>query len=171
MRSCACGSGAPVIDMIGSSAWATKPAAQLNFGSSSTGTPSIRQITATGSGYARSAIRSADPASAMSSSRRSTMVLISGSNDRTTRGANACCASLRSRVWSGGSRNRKPGVFPRGGIAPDSRSCCTTEDFMLSLHESGWRSTSSQAANADSTTMLVPGITNGPCARIRANSG
>ena len=50
--------GAPVIATNGSSACASKADAWLNIGSSSSGTPSSRQMTATGSGYARSPITS-----------------------------------------------------------------------------------------------------------------
>lgn len=42
---------------------------------------------------------------------------------------------------------------------------------MLSLHESGCRSTSSQSAKDENTVMFDSGMSSGPSPRICANSG
>ena len=60
-----------------------------------------------------------------------------GSRDLTTFGENALLTSRRNRVWSGGSRNRKPGV-PNGlACAPSAIARWAVVDFSRSLHDDG----------------------------------
>lgn len=71
-----------------------------------------------GQRQARSAMTSNSPASATLSSSPSTIAAMSGSSALTTFGENALLTSLRCRVWSGGSRNKKPGVPNGRGCSP-----------------------------------------------------
>ncbi|CNH03678.1 Uncharacterised protein [Mycobacterium tuberculosis] len=157
MRSSTFSDGAPVIVANGSSACASKPDARRNIGSSSRGTPSSRQMTATGRGYARSAITSKPPRSAIRSSNPSTNAVMSGRSAFTTFGANALLTSLRIRVWSGGSRNRNPGGHGGFGHAPDAICRCAIVELTRLLEDDGCRSTSSQSRAVEKTVRLASG--------------
>src|SRR5437660_1483210 len=91
--------------MIASSPRAMSRPHCLKRSRSSTGTPSIWQITVTGSGYANCSIRSIVPAPSTPSSRPSTIACTSGRSRSTIFGVKALLTSPRSRVWSGGSRS------------------------------------------------------------------
>ncbi len=99
------------------------------------------------------------------------MVATSGSSDLTTLGENALLTSRRNRVWSGGSRNRKPGV-PNGRTCwPAAKAFCAIVDLVRSLQESGWRRISSHSAKVEKTWRSLSGSCIGPLSRIRAYTG
>ena len=87
-----------------------------NCALSPSGIPNISEMTANGSGKARSAIRSISPRSATASRCSSTMRSIIGARSATRRGVNTLLTSLRKRVWSGGSMLRIE-VSSRGALS------------------------------------------------------
>src|SRR4051794_2186479 len=114
---------------------------------------------------------SKSPAPATSSSSASTIEVMSPSSALTTFGANACWASLRNRVWSGGSRNKKPGCPNGRAGAPLAMSRWATAEVSRSLDDDGCRSTSPQSRKEENTTRLASGRINGPRSWIRRYSG
>src|SRR6476661_2782518 len=96
---------------------------------------------------------------------------MSGSSDLITLGTNALLTSLRSRVWSGGSRNRNPGGPKARASAPSSICRCAAVDLSRSLADDGWRSTSSQSAKDENTFSVICGSCSGPRSRIRSYAG
>src|SRR5690242_1687892 len=110
-------------------------------------------------------------AAATLSNSESTNSVMSGSRALTTFGAKALLTSLRSRVWSGGSRNRNPGGPMGRASAPAAISRCATADLSRSLADDGWRSTSSQSANDENTFSVMCGSCRGPRSRMRSYAG
>ena len=78
------------------------------------GVPSISAITLNGSGNASASTRSTRRCSAMPSSMPSTSSVIRGRSAWMARGVNALDTSLRSLVWSGGSRSSMDTTLARG---------------------------------------------------------
>ena len=103
-----------------------------------TGTPSISQMTRTGSGYANSSIRSIWPFPAASASRSSTICWMWGRRLSSAFGVKALLTSPRRRVWSGGSRSSMESPRPGGGTAMPKRAA--TKAAMGSLMRRGSRS-------------------------------
>ena len=119
----------------------------LNCSWSSTGTPSISQITLTGIGYANSSIRSMVPASRTPSRRPSTICWTRGRSPSTTRGVNALLTRLRRRVWSGGSRSSID--RPMAGIGAPKRAA--TKAAIASFARRGSRSAATTSSYRVST--------------------
>ncbi len=80
------------------------------------GTPSISEITITGSGTARSAITSISPLRAALLSSSDAIAQMRGSRSRMRRGVKSRVTSLLRRVWMGGSEPSTVGTSPNASI-------------------------------------------------------